>query len=75
MKRKNPMTTTESKTTPTQRRVEQKEFLRAAIEWLECYPSTQQDMEVNYRESEDADYAEKLAAYLSVQIQEMPNEA
>ena len=55
-------------------RQEQKDFLKVATEWLRAYPSTQQHMDGYYDEGDDVDFADEIAAYLSVQLQEMPNE-
>lgn len=56
-------------------RQEQKEFLKKAIAWLETYPDTQSHDHGNYLDHEDVDLADEIAAYLSAQLKEMPNEA
>lgn len=53
----------------------QRQFLADAIAWLEHYPDTQSHDHGHYLEHEDVDFADKLIAYLTVQLGEMPNES
>jgi len=53
----------------------QKQFLKDAIQWLERYPCTQEHTETFYDEADEVELADKLAAFLTAYLNDMPNEA